>query len=122
MAEESPKPPEKETISLDGFENESISLSDEGQPTGTAVRAIGGGGMLGDKKATFKRSLNVDGQGATRCRMFRSRIAAASLEHMEKQINDWLDGDKIEIKHVGHVIGVVEGKTPEPNLLVMVWY
>jgi hypothetical protein len=54
--------------------------------------------------------------------VFRSRIAAAALDFMENQVNQWLDSEKIEIKHVGHVIGVMEGKTPEPNVIVMVWY
>ncbi|MDY6913656.1 MAG: hypothetical protein SVT52_04275 [Planctomycetota bacterium] len=84
---------------------------------------------LGDAKAKakveqrqYKRPLNLTGQGATRCRIFHSRIAAAPLTYMEQQINDWLDGEKIEIKNVGHVIGIMEGKTPQPNVVVMVWY
>ena len=73
-------------------------------------------------KSAFKRDLNVTGHGATRCRLFRTRIAAAALDFMEHQINQWLDAENIEVKQVGHVIGVMEGKTPEPNLIVMVWF
>jgi len=64
----------------------------------------------------------VTGQGATRCRIFHSKIAAAPLENMEQAINEWLDSEKIEVKNVGHVIGTMEGKRPEPNVIVMVWY
>ena len=41
---------------------------------------------------------------------------------MQESINEWIDGDKIEVKEVGHLIGVMEGKTPEPNMIIMVWY
>ena len=41
---------------------------------------------------------------------------------MQRQINEWLDSDEIEVKQVGHLIGTMEGKRPEPNLRVMIWY
>ena len=74
------------------------------------------------KHIDFKRPLNVTGNGATRCRIFHSRIALESLDNMEARINDWLDADEIEVKDVGHVLGVMEGKSPKPNLMVVVWY
>ena len=116
MAEENIEVPEEEPISIEG--------GDEGAASG-AVRAIGAaarGIAAAHGKSAFKRSLNVTGHGATRCRVFRSRIAPAALDFMENQINQWLDSDKIEIKQVGHVIGTMEGKTPEPNVIVMVWF
>ncbi len=70
----------------------------------------------------LKRPLNVTGQGATRCRVFHSKIAVASLEVMEHQINEWLDGDEIEIKQVHQTIGTMQGKIKEENLIVTVWY
>lgn len=97
----------------------------EGLASGSGVRAIGSAAARGPglgAKSSYKRPLNITGQGATRCRMFRSRIAAAALEHMEGQINQWLDSENIEVKQVGHLVGTVEGKTPEPNVIVMVWY
>ena len=74
------------------------------------------------KKTEFRRPLNVTGKGATRCRLFHSRIAVAPLEHLEQQVNEWLDSEDIEIKHVGQSVGIMEGKTAKPNLVVMVWY
>jgi hypothetical protein len=103
-------------------DEEPISLVEEvGTAGGTAVRALGAAAAAG-KKAEFKRPLNVTGQGATRCRIFHSKIAIASLENMEHTINEWLDSGKIEVKQVGHIIGTMEGKRPEPNLVVLVWY
>ena len=115
MAEESIPVPEEEPISIEG--------GDE-QISSTAVRAIGSARAAANAAArsTFKRALNVTGHGATRCRVFRSRIAPAALDFMENQVNQWLDSEKIEIKHVGHIIGTMEGKTPEPNIIVMVWF
>jgi len=114
-----------EPISLAGDDEEPISLVDSSEESGFVpggVKAFGvAGGDLAEKKE-YRRALNADGSGATRFRVFHSKIAIASLEFMENQINDWIDGDQIEVKQVGHVIGTMEGKRPEPNLLVMVWY
>jgi len=127
-----PIPPQDEAeqitpISLeteDGKEAlEPIRLVDVGEERATAVKAFGSGAARKARRdIQFNRPLNVTGQGATRCRIFSSRIAVNPLEYMESQINEWLDADQIEIKHVGHVVGVMEGKVSEPNLIVMVWY
>jgi len=104
---------------------EPISLAEEnlqtGEFSGMKVRQIGRGAQETVKK-DFRRPVNVTGQGATRCRMFRCRIALDSMENMQKRINDWLDSEEVEVKHVGHVLGVMEGKSPRPNLVVLVWY
>ena len=123
MAKEKLQNPDDEAISLAGpDDDEPISLVEEGE-TGTAtLRAFGAGVAQEARRSQFQRAPNVTGQGAIRCRVFHSKIAATSLEYMESQINEWLDGEAIEIKQVGHVIGVLEGKTPEPNLIVVLWY
>jgi hypothetical protein len=138
MAEGSLIDPDDEPISLDDApislddgrpkplpsEDEPISLVDSEETasfSGPAVKTFGLDAAPG-AQVQFKRPLNADGSGATRCRLFHSKIAVASLEFMEHQINEWLDGDKIEIKHVGQIIGTMEGKRPEPNLMVIVWY
>ena len=106
-----------------GAEGESLSLVDsEGGEKGVALKAFGAGLGLSQKEQQYKRALNLTGQGATRCRVFHSKIAEAPLEFMQNQINEWLDSDQIEVKHVGHVIGTLEGKTPMPNVIIMVWY
>ena len=122
MVEKKPDNPEdEEPISLMG-DDEPISLVEtEGAGAGS-VRAIGRAAVEAEKRHEFKRALNVTGQGATRCRIFHSKIAAGSLDYMEGQVNEWLDGENIEVKHVGHVIGTMEGKTPEPNVIVIIWY
>ncbi len=103
---------------------EPISLVESEDADGPSkVRALHSASeILGKKKEQFRRSLNVTGQGATRCRIFHARIALDPLEHMQQTINEWVDVEDLEIKHVGHVIGVMEGKHPEPNLIMIVWY
>jgi hypothetical protein len=138
MAEGSLIDPDDEPISLDdgpitlddgkgkglSGEDEPISLVDAEESSsfaGSAVKTFGVNVGPG-AQVEFKRPLNTDGSGATRCRLFHSKIAVASLEFMEHQINEWLDAEKVEVKHVVQTIGTMEGKRPEPNLLVMVWY
>jgi hypothetical protein len=115
------RPRDEEPIHL---EEDESPLGGQATGTHTEMKAFGGGGHgLGVKAGgQFKRTLNVNGQGATRCRVFHSKIAPPSLEFMENQINQWVDGEQIEIKQVSQVIGIMEGKTPVPNLIVMVWY
>ena len=118
MAEQPKGNQDEEPISIEGDD----LLAGDASRT-SSVRALGAGGLgKGMKGTQFKRSLNLTGQGATRCRIFRTRVAVAPLEFMVNQINEWLDSEQIEIKHVSEVVGVMEGKTPEPNLILMVWY
>jgi len=117
-----PPPPPKAKAPDD----EPISLADVAESE-SGVSKIKIGRALGDAakkavKAEYKRKLNLTGQGATRCRIFHSKIALSPLENMEKHINEWLDSEEIEIKHITEVVGVLEGKVAEPNLIVMVWY
>ncbi len=122
MAADSILEPEDEPIELED-EDEPISLvaSDgDSAPGGLELKTIGAAADI--KKTEFTRPLNVDGSGATRVRIFHSKISIAPLDNLEQTINEWIDGDKIEVKHIGQLIGTMEGKRPEPNLLVMVWY
>jgi len=79
-------------------------------------------GLRKAQEVTLNRPLNITGQGATRCRIFYCRIAVEALENMQSRINEWIDNDEIEIKHVSQELAIMEGKTPRPNLVVTVWY
>ena len=87
----------------------------------SAVRAIKTTLDMGRRKQ-FKRQTVNTGDGAIRCRLFHCKVAESSMENLENQINIWLDEEDIEIKHVGHMVGTMEGKHAEPNLIVMVWF
>lgn len=102
---------------------EKISIVEEvGSNTAKKSKAFGTASMSEGHKKDYKRPLNNDGKGATRCRVFHSKIQENPLLHMETVINDWVDEEGIEIKHIAQCIGIMEGKRAEPNLLVTVWY
>ncbi|MGB2985171.1 MAG: hypothetical protein WBE26_04755 [Phycisphaerae bacterium] len=71
----------------------------------------------------FKRPLQPDGKGATRCRTFHCRISEGAVDFMNKQVNEWIDGrEDITIKLATSVIGMFEGKHTEPNIILTVFY
>jgi len=102
-------------------EPEPISLVDVDEEEASAVRTIHTT-LDQSQKSKFERPLNVTGQGATRCRLFHCKISEGPLAHLQDTINEWLDSEEIEVKHVSQVIGTLEGKRSEPNLIVMVWF
>ena len=82
---------------------------------------LAGSGKWDDSR--FKRPLDPKSPGASRCRTFHSKLNEGALEFMSTSINEWLDGDKnIVIKFSTSTIGVFEGKHPEPNLIVALFY
>jgi hypothetical protein len=124
MSEDILSSPDEEPISLVGEPEAPDGQAPAGamgvKPKG--MRTFGTGAVKLDQKLEHKRQVNLTGAGATRCRVFWSKIAVASLQHMEHQINEWLDASSFEVKQISQTIGVMEGKTPEPNLIVTVWY
>ena len=118
-------PVDDESIPLLGaeeeeLEEETINLNEplRGQSQVRAIRSS----LEAGRKADFKRPMNITNTGATRCRIFHCKIAEAPLEHLENVINDWLDDEGIDVKHVGHITGPFEGKHTEQNVIVCVWY
>jgi hypothetical protein len=97
------------------------SIRPSGAAAGSAVRAIKSALEM-DKRTQYKRKAVNTGQGAIRCRVFHCKIAESSIQHMESQINSWLDDEDVDVKHVGHVVGAMEGKHTEPNIIVLIWY
>ncbi len=74
-------------------------------------------------ESKLKRPLNKTGTGATRFRIFHSKISDGAMDFMTKQINEWLDSnEEIEVKMVQSHVGILEGKHPEPHLILTVWY
>lgn len=106
-------------------EEEPVELTEGsgGEAPARKIQAFGAGKQHGLAPAKeYKRPLNLTGAGATRCKTFHCKIAVSSMEYMEAQINEWLDSHEVEAKAVTQVVGIMEGKTAEPNLIVMIWY
>lgn len=88
---------------------------------GAAKPTMGLSGAWND--ARFKRTLDPNGTGASRCRTFHSKLSVAAIEFMNNQVNEWLDGNAdIAIKNVTSCIGPFEGKHVEQNLIITVFY
>jgi hypothetical protein len=104
-------------------EEEPLSLVDEPSGQGGGLQAIGASAAQSvTHKKDFKRPVNLTGNGATRCRVFHSKVSDSSLLNMENMINEWIDNEEIEVKHVGHLTGTMVGKKAEENIVVVVWY
>jgi len=74
-------------------------------------------------EARFKRPLQPNSPGATRCRLFHCKLTEGAVDFMSGQINDWLDqNDEIVVKFANSTIGNFEGKHTEPNLIVTIYY
>ena len=105
------------------MDEEPIALESDRGEVESKIQAFGAAvGLAGMQRRQFTRPVNLTGAGATRVRFFHSKLTFPAIDHMVEQINEWLDGDKVEIKAVNQVVGVIEGKKPEPNLIVTVWY
>ncbi|NLF32690.1 MAG: hypothetical protein GX591_17580 [Planctomycetes bacterium] len=103
--------------------DEPLTLIDDdpSEQTTSKIQAIGQG-ALHAAATQFKRPVNVTGAGATRCRIFHSKISPVPMEYLEKLINEWIDSSDIEVKFVSQSVGMLEGKRAEPALIVSVWY
>ena len=144
MSQQNP-PPDDDVIPLDDADDTPIALTpkpakapapapaaapDEDEPISLVETASTGqvrqATRLGEQirgQLDFSRSLNAPGTGAIRCRIFHSKISDTSLKSLEDQINEWLDANPdVEVKHVGHNIGSMQGKVTEDNLVVTVWF
>jgi len=71
----------------------------------------------------FKRSLAGPDAPATRIRTFHGKLTEAGVAHMDEIINDWLDTHPdVFIKHSTSSIGMFEGKSKEPHLVLTLFY
>jgi hypothetical protein len=114
-----------DVIPLVGADEEPLPL-EEGAPAagGSGKIHAFGSAAVGRAAAAgkFQRLPTLTGAGAIRCRIFNSKITVGAMDHMVQQINEWLDHNEIEVKHVNEVNGTLEGKTSEPNIIVTIWY
>jgi hypothetical protein len=71
----------------------------------------------------YQRGLLKGTRSATRCKTFHCKLTDASFQHLNEQINEWVDErEDVEIKFALSDIGVVEGKHADPHLIVTIFY
>jgi hypothetical protein len=90
----------------------------------TQIHGFSGSEMttqLADRQ--YQRPLLKGTRAATRCRTFHCKLTDTSLQHLNEQINEWVDEQEgVEIKFALSNIGVVEGKHADPHLIVTIFY
>jgi hypothetical protein len=107
-------------------EDETLSLVDEGdvEKSGRTIEAFGSQKKekISDE-SKLHRTLQKTGTGATRMKLFHSKMNEGAVEFMIQLINEWADTNPdVEIKNVQSTVGMWEGKHAEPHLILTVWY
>lgn len=70
----------------------------------------------------WNRTPNTPGTGAIHVKTFVSKLRLDAVEHMDQQINEWLDAHpQYEVKMVSSSVGVLVGKINEPAMFINVW-
>ncbi len=123
-ADETPEAPTPvEGSEEDSTETEDIMISDIASP---AIKPFASTDLVTPPSATqhkFKRHLQHNECGAIRCRIFHAKLNDGALQFLQDQINDWIDQNpEVDIKHLNTNVGVVEGKSSEPHLVITLFY
>jgi len=100
---------------------------DEVDMSQSRIQVMSAGSMLASAgkwdESRYQRALDPQHAGATRCRTFHSKLNEGAIEFMNNAVNEWLESDKnIVMKFATSTIGIFEGKHPEPNLILTVFY
>ena len=111
---------DEKPLSIKNPDDEPLTIAEES--SGRAISHTAGIRGAAAEGFNFSRPMQASGKGATRCRIFRSKISVPAIESLEEHINEWLDSDDIDVKDVGHLIGTMHGKIDEDNIVVLVWY
>jgi len=70
----------------------------------------------------WQRQPVVTGTGASHVRTFVSKLRLDAIEHLDQQVNEWLDAHpEYEVKYVSTCVGTLVGKVPEPAIFMSVW-
>ena len=99
----------------------SLGLTD--QPT--AGDRTGGSSLYGHSasEAMYKKPMYKSATAATRVRNFHAKLSEGAMLHLDQQVNSWLDTHPdVEIKFASTAVGTWEGKHPEPNLILTIFY
>lgn len=94
-------------------------LSDTGGST--RVRVFSGPPSSAPEQR-WKRRSKLTGEGAVHVKTFVAKLRLDAIEHLDEQINDWLDQHPdYEVKFVTTAVGSLIGKVTEDALFVNVW-
>lgn len=95
---------------------------------------LGSGGIAGAPKVegTVRAAMPVTKKPAepvasteriTGVKTFFTKLHAGAMEFLDEQITNWLHSNPgIVIKRTNTVVGEIQGKKTEPNIIVTIWY
>jgi len=67
--------------------------------------------------------VSSSGEQVNGVKIFFAKLHAGSIEFLEGQIKDWLKANPgVSIKRTNTVVGEIQAKKTEPNIIVSVWY
>lgn len=69
----------------------------------------------------WKRQPFTNNTGAIHVRTFVAKLRLDAIEHMDEQINRWLDEHGYEVKFATATVGILTGKLREEALFINVW-
>jgi hypothetical protein len=103
-----------------------VSLIDEAelaQSGRKVITAFGGGTQRKLDETQLQRAIQKTGTGATRVKIFHTKMNDGAVEFLALSINEWVDHNPdVDIKLVQSTVGTWEGKHPEPHLILTIWY
>ncbi len=94
-------------------------------PESTRIRSFATGSTLAGSHddSRYKRPLAGPSEPATRVRTFHGKLTEAGVAHMDELINEWLESNpNVYIKNSTSSIGVFEGKSKEPHVVLTLFY
>jgi hypothetical protein len=63
------------------------------------------------------------GERITACRTFFTKLHPGAIKFVEEQITNWLkENPRIVVKSTNVIMGEVQEKKTEPNIIIVVWY
>jgi len=59
----------------------------------------------------------------TSCKTFFTKLHPGAIEFLDEQISNWLrENPDVVVKSTNTIMGEVQAKKTEPNILITVWY
>ncbi len=63
------------------------------------------------------------GERITGVKTFFAKLHVGAIEFLDEQITNWLKSNPdIKVKQTNTVVGEVQGKKTEPNIIISIWY
>lgn len=124
----SPPPPPRKAPPPPAADGESVVIEpidladdDDEEELNREIRTFDKGKKVEDE-GRWAREADPNARGATRCRTFVAKLRLDAIEHLDEQINDWLDSHpQYTVKCVTTSVGVLTGKVKEEALFVNVF-